>query len=272
MDNDDDPVGRVLTRRQAIAAGGTAAAAFLAGCSSGETGDSATETTTASAMSPDDPNYPANGTVTETTVATGDGATACVAQPELTEGPYYVDENLRRSDVRVDTSTGEREPGTPLALGFRVFELGDDGCTALVDALVDVWHANASGVYSDVRRQGTVGRDFLRGIQTTDADGAASFTTVYPGWYTGRAVHIHFKIRSSADSETTYEFTSQLFFDDDLTDRVYAQDPYAERGERDTANAADDVFGRGNAAQLLLDVTQTEEGYAGTLNVALYTA
>ncbi|ADE02274.1 intradiol ring-cleavage dioxygenase [Haloferax volcanii] len=223
-------------------------------------------------MSTDDPDYPATGTMTDTSVTTSDGTTACVAQPELTEGPYYVDENLRRSDIRADSDTGEQEDGVRLDLGFKVFELTEDSCTPLDNAIVDVWHANASGVYSDVEMQNTVGQDFLRGIQLTDDAGAASFTTIYPGWYTGRAVHIHFKVRSSDDATEAYEFTSQLFFDDDLTDRVYTQAPYADRGDRDTLNSEDNIFQQDNAAQLVLDLTETSEGYSGTLNVALYTS
>ena len=68
----------------------------------------------------------------------------------------------------------------------------------LENAIVDVWHADAGGDYSGV---GSLqGETFLRGIQTTDANGDAAFTTIFPGWYRGRAPHIHFKVRSSADS------------------------------------------------------------------------
>jgi protocatechuate 3,4-dioxygenase beta subunit len=289
MDNDDEPIGRLLTRREAIALGGTPALVWLAGCTttsssgSSEAGEAtnttaattdetpADEVTTAAAMSTDDSNYPVTGTVTGTSVTTDDGSTACVAQPELTEGPYYVDENLRRSDIRSDSDTGERQDGVRLDLGFRVFELREDGCVPLDDAIVDVWHANAFGVYSDVRAQSTVGEDFLRGIQLTGNAGAASFTTIYPGWYPGRAVHVHFKIRSSAASTGAYEFTSQLFFDDGLTDQVYTQEPYAGQGERDTRNSEDTIFGQTNDERLVLDLTETEAGYAGTLDVALYT-
>lgn len=294
MDNDDDPVGRILTRREAIAAGGLSALAWLAGCSSGnDSGENATsgsstaasgsagtsstnasvsstssETTTATAMSTSNSSYPATGTMTNTSVTTSEGTTACVAQTELTEGPYYVDENLRRSDIRTDTDTGNQQEGTKLDLSFNVFNLANDSCSPLDDALVDVWHANADGVYSDVESQGTSGKDFLRGIQETDDSGEASFTTIYPGWYTGRAVHIHFKIRSPNSASDAYEFTSQLFFDEDLTDQVFSTEPYSDRDERDTRNSGDNIFSQGNANQLLLDLTETDDGYAGTLNVA----
>jgi len=164
MDDNDEPVGKVLGRREALAVGGTAALTWLAGCSTGSSTTDDTTQATATAMSPTDSDYPATGTVTNTSVTTSDGTTACVAQPELTEGPYYVDENLHRSDIRADSETGDRQPGTRLDLGYNVFELTDGGCTPLEDAIVDVWHANADGVYSDVEQQGTAGSDFLRGM------------------------------------------------------------------------------------------------------------
>jgi hypothetical protein len=122
--------------------------------------------------------------------------------------------------------------------------------------VVDVWHCNALGVYSDVSDPSfnTSGQKFLRGYQVTVNDGVARFTTIYPGWYQGRAVHIHFKVRSSASSGSAYEFTSQLFFDDALTDRVHAQQPYASKGQRDLRNSQDGIYNQGGS-QLLLTVT-----------------
>src|SRR5205807_2293498 len=108
---------------------------------------------------------------------------ACVVTPSETEGPYFVDERLNRSDITTDPSTGSKRDGTPLTLTFNVSRVGAGGCTTLSGAQVDVWHCDAAGVYSDVAAQSTVGRRFLRGYQLTDADGAATFTTIYPGWY-----------------------------------------------------------------------------------------
>jgi protocatechuate 3,4-dioxygenase beta subunit len=98
---------------------------------------------------------------------------------------------------------------------------------------------DALGQYSDV--ENNVGRKFLRGYQGTGDNGSAQFQTIYPGWYRGRAVHTHYKIRTDPDFEQGYEFTSQLYFDDALTDEVHSQEPYAERGERDLRND-DDAF------------------------------
>jgi protocatechuate 3,4-dioxygenase beta subunit len=137
---------------------------------------------------------------------------------------------------------------------------------------VDVWHCDALGVYSDVSDPGfdTAGKKFLRGYQVTGNDGVARFTTVYPGWYRGRAVHIHFKIRSSSSSTSAYEFTSQLFFDDSLTDRVHSEQPYAIKGQRDLRNSQDGIYNQGGS-RLVLNVTSSSEGYAATFDIALDT-
>jgi protocatechuate 3,4-dioxygenase beta subunit len=109
----------------------------------------------------------------------------------------------------------------------------------LTGAYLDVWHCDADGVYSDVSGSS---RRFLRGYQITDANGVAAFTTIYPGRYGGRAVHIHFKLRLYAGSTRTYEFTSQFFFDDKFTDSVYTQSPYSSRGSRNVRNANDGIY------------------------------
>src|SRR6188508_2290795 len=117
----------------------------------------------------------------------------CVVTPALTEGPYFVDEMLNRSDIRSDPATGAARPGVPLDLTLALSQVGASGCGPLAGALVDMWHCDALGVYSDVSAQRSVGQQFLRGYQISDAGGNVRFTTIYPGWYQGRAVHIHFK-------------------------------------------------------------------------------
>jgi protocatechuate 3,4-dioxygenase beta subunit len=246
MDNDDLPVGRLLTRREALALLGATGALLFLGCG-------------------------ADDGTTGTTPTAGDGT--CVVKPELTEGPYYVDEELNRSDIRVDPSDGSVREGALLALTFNVSTLASGACSVLEGAIVDVWHCDALGVYSDVSEAGfnTVGKKYLRGYQVTDATGVARFTTVYPGWYSGRTVHIHFKVRSSASSTSAYEFTSQLFFDDSLTDQVHAQQPYASKGRRDTRNASDGIYNQGGS-QLVLDVAASGSGYTATFDIALQDA
>jgi protocatechuate 3,4-dioxygenase beta subunit len=198
----------------------------------------------------------------------------CTVRPRQTEGPYFVDERLLRSDVRIDPADGSSTPGKPLRL--RIAALGIDGqaCTPLEGAHVDIWQCDALGVYSDVLdaqgRFDTRGRKFLRGYQLTDADGVAEFLTIFPGWYEGRTPHIHFKIRVFAGERTEYEFTSQLYFSDALADQVYAQAPYAEKGPQSTRNDQDGIYrGGGTGAQLLVEIVPDGDGLAGTFEVGL---
>lgn len=195
---------------------------------------------------------------------------SCIVRPEQTEGPYFVDERLHRSDIRSDPADGLVRPGTPLALTLLVSRLNAGHCEALPGAQVDIWHCDAMGIYSDVRDPdfNTVGRKFFRGYQMTDARGEVRFVTIYPGWYEGRTVHIHFKIRTARAARRTFEFTSQMYFDDELTDRVHADPPYAAKGTRSARNQHDRIFRRGGD-HLMLAPTATADGYAATFAIGL---
>src|SRR5205823_10382354 len=127
----------------------------------------------------------------------------------------------------------------PLTVTFNIFSVGSS-CAPLSGAYVDIWHADASGNYSDVGN--TSGQKWLRGYQITDSNGTVKFTTIYPGWYMGRAVHIHFKVRTYSGTQTQGTFTSQFFFDDSITDTVYQQAPYSSRPNRDTRNSNDGIY------------------------------
>jgi len=203
--------------------------------------------------------------------ATAVATPACVVTPTKTEGPYFVDERLNRSDITSNPTDGVARPGVPLALTFTVARVGSGGCTALSGAQVDVWHCDAGGVYSDVAANNSAGKKFLRGYQMTDSSGAAKFTTIYPGWYQGRAVHVHFKIRTFSGSSKTFEFTSQIFFDDTVTDAVFKVAPYSSRGTRDTRNQNDMVYTSNNnsGAMLLAALTPTSAGYAAAFAVGV---
>jgi protocatechuate 3,4-dioxygenase beta subunit len=199
---------------------------------------------------------------------------ACIVTPKQTEGPFFVDERLKRSDIRVDPSDGSVKSGVPLHLMLRVSAVGSRGCNPLSGAIVDVWQCDAIGVYSAVNEPGshsTAAKNFLRGYQVTQADGSARFITIYPGWYPGRTVHIHFKISVGAKSGRGQELTSQLYFDDALTDRIHAQSPYAGKGQRTVRNQRDGLF-RNGGGQLMLSPVQSGEGYAATFDIGLQTA
>jgi uncharacterized protein (TIGR03437 family) len=187
---------------------------------------------------------------------------SCVARPALTEGPFFVDELLNRSDIRPDPANNTVRAGTPLKIKFTVGKVSGSACTPLAGAYFDLWHCDALGAYSDVNGQGNpnnLGQKFLRGYQITDSNGAVEFQTIYPGWYTGRTTHIHYKVRLFAGASKTYEFTSQTCFDDTFTDQVYAAAPYNTKGARGTRNSNDMIYQQGGAT-LLMNVTADGAG------------
>ena len=204
--------------------------------------------------------------------ATRTSSLACVVRPSQIEGPYFVDEKLNRSDIRSDPRTKVVSEGVPLYLKFVVSRTEGSGCLPLAGAQVDVWHCDAEGLYSDTDdfQEDTRGFRFLRGYQITDRNGAASFTTIYPGWYPGRTVHIHFKIRVGPQGKGAggREFTSQIYFDDALTDIIHAQLPYSKRGQRKVRNNRDVVSLIGGS-RLILPLHEYRKGYAGTFDVSL---
>jgi protocatechuate 3,4-dioxygenase beta subunit len=245
---------QVLSRRKVLALLSTGVAATLLGCRRVRR-----------------PGEPTTGLAL---VGTADAAVipSCVVRPPQTEGPYFIDEKLNRSDIRSDPSDGVLKPGVPLRLTFHVSRISDASCSPLGGAVVDIWQCDALGVYSDVRDItagfDTRGKKFLRGYQTTDANGVAEFLTIYPGWYPGRAVHIHFKIRSDPVSRSAQEFISQLYFDESITDEVYTMVPYNSKGRRSTTNDTDSIFRRGGK-QLILTLTKEPQGYAAKFSIGL---
>jgi protocatechuate 3,4-dioxygenase beta subunit len=213
----------------------------------------------------------ASPVTTEPSDGTSGSVASCVLTAALTEGPYFVDERLNRSDIRADPVTGQISDGVPLALRFNVSRVASGACTPLTGAYLDVWHCDAAGVYSDVSGTGA-GRRFLRGYQITDASGVAAFSTIYPGWYSGRAVHVHFKLRLFTGSTASYEFTSQFFFDEALTDVVHALSPYSSRGRRNTLNTTDNIYNSlstSEKAALTLQATAAASGYSGSINLGV---
>lgn len=194
---------------------------------------------------------------------------SCVLTPGTDEGPYFVDERLLRSDVRADAAGGAPEEGAPLTLALRVVE-AEGECPPVEGAHVDIWHCNAYGIYSDEPAEDTVGRTFLRGCQLTDAQGTARFTTIFPGWYAGRAVHIHLKVRFLQGERLTYDFTTQLFFDEGLIHKIHTTcSPYATRGAPQVANAEDYIY-RIDGPNLTVPVTaEGEDDYRGSTVIGL---
>jgi protocatechuate 3,4-dioxygenase beta subunit len=248
----------LVSRRQAmgILAGigvGVVAAACGGGSSSSKRSSSSTTATS-------------SGATGSTTTAT------CVLTPEVTEGPYYVDLNNVRNDIT------EGKDGAPLALKITVVDA--TGCTPIKNAAADVWHCDAGGVYSGFSQSSAGGPGgggpggsqsptdnltFLRGTQMTDSNGLAEFQTIYPGWYRGRAVHIHMKVHVGG----SVVHTGQLFFDDNLTDTVYANAPYSSHGTRDVRNNGDNIYRSAGGASAVLAVRPQDRGYSGQITVGV---
>ncbi|MBS0239407.1 MAG: intradiol ring-cleavage dioxygenase [Proteobacteria bacterium] len=176
----------------------------------------------------------------ETPAAAAQPPGQCILLPQAVEGPYYFDPKLVRADIT------EGRPGAPLRLSLCIIEAGS--CTPISGARVDVWHADASGIYSGYTGQGgsreisTKGQTYLRGTQITDADGRVAFNSVYPGWYPGRTPHIHVKVFLNETSLVT----GQIYFPDDYSARIYStRQPYNDRPTPDTTNATDWIYGDG---------------------------
>jgi protocatechuate 3,4-dioxygenase beta subunit len=279
MHDDDKPIGRLLSRREALALFGSASAAALSALAMMRSATSQINTVTHSS------DVTLSGIVTSsasgTPIPTPSAVPDCVVVPALTEGPYFVDEMLERQDIRADSSGEIVKQGVLLKLMFRVSDVTGGKCGPLPGAQVDVWHCDAEGRYSGVvdRIVGfdTSEQDWLRGYQITDENGLVEFVTICPGWYPGRAGHIHFKIRTDPRAERGHEFTSQVFFPEEVTDIVHTLPPYDAKGYRNVLNEQDGIF-RGSDGLLTLKVAEIgekeeegtgEPGYAALFDIGL---
>jgi protocatechuate 3,4-dioxygenase beta subunit len=260
-DHIDEPSNeelRLLTRRSAIRLIGGAGLALIAGCAT----SSAVTTTAAAAGSTTSSGATATTASGGTTITTFGGAGSCVLIPEETAGPYPLD--LSGDDVFVRSDITEGRPGVPLALTLSLVNASAD-CAPIANARVDLWHCDAEGVYSGYSQPGsdTTGETFCRGIQVTDGNGQVTFQTIYPGWYQGRITHIHFQVFL----DNGLAATSQIAFPPEVTDAVYAVEPYAAKGPNTSVPtfADDNVFSDGTQYQLAAASGDPGAGYSATL-------
>ena len=233
---------RRISRREALGLLGAAAAA---GCSG----------------SPTSASYTASATA---------GSGGCILTPALEEGPFFVDERLNRSDITANTTNINVINGVPLTLGITVQKYTGGTCSPLPGAQVDVWQADAAGNYGDEASEGTAGDPFLRGYQITDSAGLVTFKTIVPGWYAGRAVHIHAMVRVfSGSGSQTSKFETQLFFDPVVIAGVVGRFPYNARGLPDTSNSADRVYAGGGSKTLITTTGSVAAGYTGSITLGV---
>ena len=179
----------------------------------------------------------------------------CVLWPQMVEGPYYFDPKLVRQDI------AEGRPGAPVKLVLKIVEFGS--CKPLANVRIDVWHADADGIYSGYNGQGdhrdtsTKGQSYLRGTQMAGLDGSVMFSTIFPGWYPGRTPHIH--IKAMLDDKTIV--TGQAFFPDAFSERIYrGATPYSTRPVPDTTNATDGIYQNGEKDGGGIVLALAEEG------------
>jgi protocatechuate 3,4-dioxygenase beta subunit len=233
----------------------------LGGCGTDgadDAGDAPADTSPGASAAPSSTAATTDQLPTALRAADFEGLGTCVLLPEKTAGPFPLDEQFERRDV------SEGVPGHPVRLGLRVV---DETCSPVPGAAVEIWHCDATGDYSAFA-DGGGGKDagpgttFLRGTQTSDEAGIVEFLTIYPGWYRGRAVHVHLRVHLGGG----VVLTSQLFFDEDYTAGVHADEPYAEFGPPDTSNAEDRIAGDPQREGTLLALRAADTaGGAGTL-------
>jgi protocatechuate 3,4-dioxygenase beta subunit len=227
---------RKIGRREALLVFGAAGAALGFGCGS---------ESSASPMSPG-----------STTTTPGTGSASCATTPAETVGPYPSHANLFRADIR------DSKPGTTLSLTINVVNTTNN-CSPVPDVNVGIWQCDATGNYSEYGSQ--TAQSYLRGIQTTNASGQVVFTTIYPGWYQGRATHIHVEVvRNGSSAKVT-----QIAFPESVNSAVYANGVYASRGSNPTANARDGIFADSLSSELATVSGDQAGGYNATFTVGI---
>lgn len=237
-----------LSRREALGLLGVAGAAVTAAACSGETPTSPTTTTTTTTAATPTTTSPAPSPTP---------AAACVVSPNETVGPYPSLQDFMRSDIR------ENKPGLPLTLTIAVVNT-NASCAPVSGALVDIWQCDADGNYSQYGSERTL--TYLRGLQTTDGTGRVTFVTIYPGWYQGRATHIHVEVIVNGRSVKV----TQIAFPEEVTAQVYRTGVYASSGQNPTTNARDGVFADGVADEMItLTGGDPTNGYTGTFQVGV---
>jgi protocatechuate 3,4-dioxygenase beta subunit len=236
-----------MNRRAALGILGAAGAAFALGCGSGDS--SATGAGGGGGGS-----------------SSSSGSSTCTDIPDETAGPYPDKTGMISNPATFRQDITEGKAGLPLTVTLTVVNV-NDGCSAVQSANVEIWQCDADGHYSEYAQPGYdgTGQTFLRGIQTTDKSGQVTFTTIYPGWYMGRATHIHVEVYVNGKSVKI----TQMAFPEAITAQVYAVAPYAAHGQNTTKNAGDMAFSDGDDLELCAVTGDTASGFSATLTLGI---
>ena len=231
-----------LNRREVLAVFGAGIGAAVSACAS----------------SPSSPST----TTTSSTTSTTSGNAACAVSATETRGPYPDTVGMINNTAFYRRDITEGKNGLPLTLMLTIVNV-NSGCSPVSNVQVEVWQCDAAGTYSAYGAGS--GQTFLRGVQTTDASGQVTFTTIYPGWYQGRATHIHVDVYRSG----TIVKTTQIAFPESVSSAVYASGVYASKGQNSTSNAGDNVFSDGTAGELATLTGNATNGYTAMLQVGI---
>lgn len=212
------------------------------------------------------PSSPGTTTTAATTTSPGTPSSTCVVTPSETEGPYPDRTGMISNPTFFRRDITEGKSGLPLTLTLTIVN-ASNACAPVSGAVVEIWQCDASGNYSEYSQPGFngTGLTFLRGLQTTDGNGQVTFNTIYPGWYGGRATHIHVEVfRNGAGVKTT-----QIAFPENVTAAVYASGVYVSKGQNTTSNAGDMVFADGVSNELATLSGSTASGYTATMQIGI---
>lgn len=232
-----------LTRREVLGTLSAGFGALAAACSGSPTG-----ATSASASA--------------TTTTGGTSSSACVVAATETAGPYPDITGMLNNPAFYRRDVTEGKAGLPLTLTLTVVNVNSN-CTPVAGAIVEIWHCDAQGVYSEYG-QGA-GQTFLRGLQTADANGDVTFNTIYPGWYAGRATHIHVDVYINSRNVKT----TQIAFPESVTAAVYSTGVYASKGQNPQRNSTDNVFSDGTSTEMATLSGSAVSGYTATLRIGV---
>jgi protocatechuate 3,4-dioxygenase beta subunit len=289
--------GSAGTRAGVSGTTGTSTAGASAGATGNSTAGSAGSAQAGASGTPSMSTAGASGGVSPAAGSGGAGGTGtttldmlqCIVTPAMDEGPFFVEEQqLDRANLVMGETDAAVAMATPLRLVMGIYKVDGMMCMPMSNVQVDIWQANAIGVYSDVasgvvQSVDTRGKTFLRGYQKTDAQGKVAFDTIYPGWYMSRTIHIHFKLRMPGSGSSAYEFTSQMYFDEAINAMVLSKGPYTNRtGTRTVLNEQDHIFngqpvgssappanGMAPGKQIMPTLVAMGSGYEGTLKIGV---